>query len=84
MHAEPDLTELVFCTRDVSSAVQEALWHDINTLSAKAKPLKDKFTGMMWATLTDDEVEAVKSKFPTVPTIFNRVIAGQEYPPPAG
>jgi hypothetical protein len=82
MNAEPDLTELIFCTRDVSSAVREALWHSLNTLNAKAKPYKS--VEMVVATLSDDEVETFKCKFPTVPTIVNQVIAGQEYPPPAG
>lgn len=79
---EPDLTELMFYTRDASTAVQEALWHDLKTLSAKAKPYRS--SRFLMARLTQDEVQEFQRLYPDIETSVSRIIAGQEYPPPAG
>lgn len=79
---EPDLTELMFFTEDASTAVQEALWHGLKNLSARAKPCR--FSGVMIARLTEDEVEEFQHRYPDIETCVDQIIAGQEYPPPVG
>lgn len=54
--SEPDLTELAFFMDDASTAVQDALWHGLKNLGAKAEPYRCSVFFM--ARLTEDEVEA--------------------------
>ena len=80
--SEPDLTELMFFTDDASTAVQEALWHGLKSLSAKAEPYRCSV--FLMARLTEDEVEEFQHRYPGIETCVDQIIAGQEYPPPAG
>lgn len=82
MEHEPDLTELMFFIDNILPDVRAALWQDLNNVSAKSKPHKCNM--FVAATLTDEEVDRFRLRYPTVPTAVNIVIAGQEYPPPAG
>ena len=79
---EPDLTELMFFTSDGDAVTQAELWRDLESLGTKAKAYKS--CGFVMARLTDEEVEAFKTKYPAVKTGVNQIIAGQAYPPPAG
>ncbi len=45
--SEPDLTELAFFTDDASTAVQDALWHGLKSLSAKADAVSFLWPGSL-------------------------------------
>ena len=76
---QPDLTELMFHIGKTSPDLREALWHDLSSLSVRAKAYR--WSGYFFtARLTSEEVEEFERKYPSVATSVNEIIAGQEYP----